>query len=224
MGDLKVDPGEMYKSAGVARAIGEDFAKPCQAVATASHTAVSQLTGWSVAARRVGARRLGAAALAPCLSLILGGCASTPGPNDPLPVKARQDAQDWAKHMTEDTAQTAGAALDPGSVEPLFSDCVGRNDEVREDGRYKLSYAVYSSTPLEQHPEAVRKVRTMLEQQGFKIDGYRESANGKVDTVLDASQASSRYLITVETTSGGLLAFRVRTPCLMPPAATETPR
>ncbi len=51
MGDLKVDPGEIYMSAGVARAIGEDFAKPCQTVATASHTAVGQLAGWSVAAR-----------------------------------------------------------------------------------------------------------------------------------------------------------------------------
>ncbi|WP_328959088.1 hypothetical protein [Kitasatospora purpeofusca] len=56
----------------------------------------------------------------------------------------------------------------------------------------------------------------MLEQQGFKIDGYRETTDGKVDTVLDASQASSRYLITVETTAGGLLLFRVKTPCLMP--------
>ncbi|MEE1788906.1 hypothetical protein PUR71_39305 [Streptomyces sp. SP17BM10] len=149
---------------------------------------------------------------------------STPGPNDPLPVKARQDAQDWAKHMTEYMAQTAGAVLDTGSTEPIFSDCVGKNDEVVNDGRYKLMYAVYSSTPLEQHPEAIRKVRTMLEQQGFKIDGYRESINGKVDTILDASQPSSRYLITVETTTGGLLAFRVRTPCLMPPTATETPR
>ncbi|MET9182874.1 hypothetical protein ABZX88_32370 [Kitasatospora aureofaciens] len=148
---------------------------------------------------------------------------STPGPNDPLPVKARQDAQDWAKHMTEYMAQTAGVTLDTGSADPFFNDCVGKHDEVAKDGRYKLSYAVYSSAPLEQHPEVVRKVRAMLEQQGFKIDGYRETANGKVDTVLDASQPSSRYLITVETTTGGLLLFRVNTPCLMPPTATETP-
>ncbi|MFG3227237.1 hypothetical protein ACGF07_20940 [Kitasatospora sp. NPDC048194] len=120
-------------------------------------------------------------------------------------------------------AQTAGVTLDTGSVEPIFSDCVGNRDEVRQDGRYKLSYAAYSSTPLEQHPEAVRKVRTMLEQQGFAIDGYRESANGKVDAALDASQASSRYLVTVQTTKGGLLAFSVNTPCLMPPTTTETP-
>ncbi|RKT17585.1 hypothetical protein BX285_1963 [Streptomyces sp. 1114.5] len=148
---------------------------------------------------------------------------STPGPNDPLPVKARQDAQDWAQHMTEYMAQTAGVTLDPGSVEPFFSDCVGKHDEVREDGRYKLSYAVYSSAAREQHPEAVRKIRTMLEQQGFKIDGYREDIDGKVDTILDASQASSRYLVTVETTKGGLLAFSVRTPCLMPPTPTGAP-
>ncbi|MFJ2865467.1 hypothetical protein [Kitasatospora sp. NPDC087314] len=148
---------------------------------------------------------------------------STPGPNDPLPVKARQDAQDWAQHMTEYMAQTAGAALDAGSAEPVFSNCVGKHDEVREDGRYKLSYAVYSSAPLEQHPEAVRKVRAMLEQQGFKIDGYRETIDGKVNTVLDASQESSQYLVTVETTKGGLLLFLVKTPCLMPPTTAETP-
>ncbi|MEU1284532.1 hypothetical protein [Kitasatospora sp. NPDC005856] len=147
---------------------------------------------------------------------------STPGPNDPLPVKARQDAQDWAQHMTEYMAQTAGTALDPGSAEPKFSNCVGKNDEVRDDGRYKLTYVAYSSAPLEQHPEAVRKVRAMLEQQGFKVDGYRETTDGKVDTILDASQESSRYLVTVETTTGGLLLFRVRTPCLMLPAPSPT--
>ncbi|MFF7994759.1 hypothetical protein ACFZDG_33930 [Kitasatospora xanthocidica] len=149
---------------------------------------------------------------------------STPGPNEPLPVKARQDAQDWAQHMTEYMAQTAGVALDPGSAEPFFNDCVGKKDEVANDGRYKMSYAVYSSAPLDQHAEVVRKVRAMLEQQGFKIDGYREAANGKVDAVLDASQTSSHYLITVQTTTGGLLLFRVNTPCLMPPAASATPR
>ncbi|MFJ4672399.1 hypothetical protein [Kitasatospora purpeofusca] len=58
----------------------------------------------------------------------------------------------------------------------------------------------------------------MLEQQGFEIDGYRETTVGKVDTVLDASQPSSRYLITVETTTGELLLLRVKTPCLKPPA------
>ncbi|MEV8328052.1 hypothetical protein [Kitasatospora sp. NPDC056731] len=51
MGHLKVDPGEIRMSAGVVRAISEDFAKPCQAAVTTSQTASGQLTGWSVAAR-----------------------------------------------------------------------------------------------------------------------------------------------------------------------------
>ncbi len=38
-------------SAGVARAIGEDLRKPCQAAVTAGHAAAGQLTGWSVGAR-----------------------------------------------------------------------------------------------------------------------------------------------------------------------------
>ncbi|KOV26982.1 hypothetical protein ADK60_20315 [Streptomyces sp. XY431] len=86
-------------------------------------------------------------------------------PDGRVPVKARQDAQGWAQHMTEYMAQSAGVTLDAGSAEPFFNDCVG-----------------------------------------------------KVDTVLDASRTSSRHLITVETTTGGLLLFRVKTPCLMPPA------
>ncbi|MGW2547024.1 hypothetical protein ACWC5I_40670, partial [Kitasatospora sp. NPDC001574] len=36
------------------------------------------------------------------------------------------------------------------------------------------------------------------------------------------SKPESRYLITVETTTGGLLLFRVNTPCLMPPATPGT--
>ncbi|MFF7459078.1 hypothetical protein [Kitasatospora sp. NPDC008115] len=137
----------------------------------------------------------------------------------PLPVMARQGAQDWAQHMTEYMAQTAGIALTPGSAEPFFNDCVGKHDEVAKDGRYTMSYAVYSSVPLETHPEAVRKIRTMLEEQGFKIEGYRETANGKISPLLDASQPSGNYLISVETTTGGLLLLRVNTTCLMPPAS-----
>ncbi|GHF89111.1 hypothetical protein GCM10018790_78120 [Kitasatospora xanthocidica] len=51
MGHLKVDPNEIHMSAGVARAIGEDFAKPCQAAVTAGQTAAGQLVGWSVGSR-----------------------------------------------------------------------------------------------------------------------------------------------------------------------------
>ncbi|MET8703785.1 hypothetical protein ABZW10_33775 [Kitasatospora sp. NPDC004723] len=51
MGHLKVDTTEIHMSAGVAKAIGEDLRKPCQAAVTASQAAAGQLAGWSVAAR-----------------------------------------------------------------------------------------------------------------------------------------------------------------------------
>ncbi|MFF7459076.1 hypothetical protein [Kitasatospora sp. NPDC008115] len=51
MGHLEVNPGEVHKSAGVARAIGEDFTKPYEATISASHRASGQLTGWSVGSR-----------------------------------------------------------------------------------------------------------------------------------------------------------------------------
>ncbi|GAB7188076.1 hypothetical protein ATKI12_7907 [Kitasatospora sp. Ki12] len=171
------------------------------------------------AARRVPARRLGVAAVAACLSLILGGCMSTSDPDAPVPVMARQDAQAWAQHMTEYMAQTAGVTLTPGTVDPSFDPCVGKNDEVAKDGRYTMSYAVYSPAPLDRHPEAVRKIRAMLEQQGFQIKGYRETANGKVAALLDAFQPSGSYLVSVESTvTKELLLFRINTRCLMPPA------
>lgn len=49
MGTVVVRPAELDASAGVARSIGEDLAKPCTAAVTDSHAAVGQLTGWSVA-------------------------------------------------------------------------------------------------------------------------------------------------------------------------------
>ncbi|MFC5667382.1 hypothetical protein ACFP3U_30995 [Kitasatospora misakiensis] len=142
---------------------------------------------------------------------------SRTGPADPIPVMARQDAQAWAQHMTEYMAQIAGGAITAETVRPSFRECVGKNDEVAKDGRYTMSYAAYSPIPLEQHPEAARRIRTMLEQQEFQVSGYRETLNGKVQALLDAFQPSGRYLATVETMAGGDLMFRISTRCLMPP-------
>ncbi|MER7752772.1 hypothetical protein [Kitasatospora sp. NPDC097643] len=166
----------------------------------------------------VGARRLRVAAVALCLPLVLGGCMSWNDPNSPLPVRAREDTQGWARQLTESMARTAGVTLDPGSAEPEFEDCVGEKGEVATDGRYTMSYAVYSSAPLDQHPEAVRRIRAMLEQQKYTIKGYRETVDGKVAALMDAYQPSDRDLVSVETTVGGkFLLFRIGTRCLMPP-------
>ncbi|PBC71056.1 hypothetical protein BX265_5626 [Streptomyces sp. TLI_235] len=164
-------------------------------------------------------RRLLALTLTALTTLTAGGCMSTPGKNDPLPVMAKTDAQAWAQHMTEFLAQTAGVTLTPATAKPFFSNCVGKNDEVVDDGRYTLSYAVDSTVPLQQHPEAVKKIRAALEQQKFTIDGYRETWEGKPSALLDATNTDGRYLVSVETGGGtDRLLFRINTRCLMPPS------
>ncbi|MEV6975158.1 hypothetical protein [Kitasatospora sp. NPDC093806] len=51
MGDIKVNPGEIRKSGGAARAIGGEFKAPVEAAIAASHQTAGHLSGWSVAAR-----------------------------------------------------------------------------------------------------------------------------------------------------------------------------
>ncbi|MEU9131514.1 hypothetical protein AB0D08_25975 [Kitasatospora sp. NPDC048540] len=141
------------------------------------------------------------------------------GPFEPLPVMDRQDAAGWARQLTEYLARSAGVALAPGSAGPSFRPCVGRGGEVAADGRYTLSYAVYSDVPAARHPEVVRRIRAALEQEGFEVGGYRETLAGRPDALLDAFRAEGRYLVGVESTVGaGRLLFRVVTRCLMPPA------
>ncbi|WP_431676449.1 hypothetical protein [Kitasatospora sp. KL5] len=147
---------------------------------------------------------------------------STPGRNDPLPVMAKADARAWAQHMTESLAQSAGVTLTPTTAKPFFGNCVGKHDEVADDGRYTLSYAVDSTVPLQHHPEAVKKIRAALERQKFSIDGYRETWEGRPSALLDAADTDGRYLVSVETGGGtDRLLFRVNTRCLMPPSAAS---
>ena len=127
---------------------------------------------------------------------------SSDGKNDPLPVMARTDAQAWAQHMTEYMAQAAGITLTPSTVNPAFRPCTGRNGERADDDRYYLSYAVDSTVPLQQHPDAVRKIRDMLTGRNFDIKGYREETDGQPDALLDAYDPQGHYLVSAETGGG----------------------
>ncbi|GAA2144799.1 hypothetical protein GCM10009760_32720 [Kitasatospora kazusensis] len=140
--------------------------------------------------------------------------------NAPLPVMAKSAAQDWAQHMTAYMAQRAGFRLTESSVNPHFSPCVGRRDELANDGRYSLSYSVSGSVPLAQHPDAVRRIRDLLKERGFEVGSYRETAADGIDALLDAREPTSRYLVSAETAGGpDRLLLTVSTPCLLPPTA-----
>ncbi|MFJ4678220.1 hypothetical protein [Kitasatospora sp. NPDC088783] len=145
---------------------------------------------------------------------------NSPDPNEPLPVMAKSEAEAWAQHLTRYLAQTADVALTPDSVKPYFSTCEGRNGEVAADGRYTLAYHATGAVPRTQHPDAVRKIRSALEKDGFTVTGYRETVQDRPDVLLYARHTEGRYFIDVSTGGGtDRLTFTVNTRCLMPPPA-----
>ncbi len=138
---------------------------------------------------------------------------------------AKADAQAWAQKMTEYMAQAAGVTLSKDSINPFFSNCEGKNGEVVEDGRYTLAYHVASTVPVAEHPDAVRKLKPVLEQDGFTVTSYRETVNGRPEALLYAKHKEGRYFINVSTGGGtDRLTFTINTRCLMPPSAPPTAR
>ncbi|RPE29150.1 hypothetical protein [Kitasatospora cineracea] len=136
---------------------------------------------------------------------------------------AKADTQVWAQKMTEYMAQAAGVTLNKDSVNPFFSNCEGKNGEVVEDGRYTLAYHVASTVPLAEHPGAVRKLKPVLEQDGFTVTSYRETVNGRPEALLYAKHNEGRYFINVSTGGGpDRLTFTINTRCLMPSSVSST--
>ncbi|MCX5210716.1 hypothetical protein OG689_15710 [Kitasatospora sp. NBC_00240] len=144
--------------------------------------------------------------------------ATTPGKDDPLPVKSKAEAQAWAQQITQHMADSAGLRTDPSTANPFFNHCTGKNGESAPDDRYYLMYSIFSAVPLAQHPEVIRKIRDMLQKEGLSIKGYREAIDDKPDALVDASHPTSRYFVTAST--GGrenTILLQIITPCLMPP-------
>ncbi|MCX5213058.1 hypothetical protein OG689_27945 [Kitasatospora sp. NBC_00240] len=142
---------------------------------------------------------------------------SQDGKDAKQPTMEKKDSQDWARQMTEYMAQAAGVQLNLASINPYFSRCVGKNDELADDDRYTLTYYVDTTVPVAQHPDAVRKIREMLEGRGLDVESYREYVDGKPEALLYARQPTSRYLVSASTSGGSdRMLFTVGTPCLMP--------
>ncbi|MFF9510383.1 hypothetical protein ACF1BU_21005 [Streptomyces sp. NPDC014724] len=162
-----------------------------------------------------------AAALA--LTLLLGGCMSDEGVNDPLPRMSREKAEKWAKHWTDSMVSTAHARIDPKTARPTadFTDCIGKHDESADDGRFTLSYSVRGTLPRSEHPRAVTDIKNTLKDKGFEIQSFGTNQDREPANVLDAKHPEDQQFISVGSVDKDLLVFIVSTPCLLPPGVDQ---
>ncbi|MCF1599833.1 hypothetical protein [Streptomyces muensis] len=158
------------------------------------------------------------------LPLLTGAC-TTQRPDDinkSLPHKSRADSLAWAKEYTAVMAQYAEVKIadEPGPRED-FETCVGRNDEVSEDGRYTLTYAVYAKLPEDQHIATVRKVRKALEAHGVRITSHTERPEVPESILYGRNDKEGIFLIVDSVNPPGTLRLSVSTPCFLTPGAKQ---
>ncbi|MFJ2558733.1 MULTISPECIES: hypothetical protein [unclassified Streptomyces] len=145
--------------------------------------------------------------------------------NDPLPRMSREKAEEWAMHWTGSMARTANAEIQPETDPELpaakFTDCVGKNNEVVDDGRFTLRYSVRAKLPKAQHPEAIRAIRDTLKEKGFEIQGYRSDPTKDPANLVDATHPKDHQFVSAGDVTDELLTLIVVTPCLLPPGAEQ---
>ncbi|WP_405359213.1 hypothetical protein OG535_08225 [Kitasatospora sp. NBC_00085] len=159
------------------------------------------------------------------MAATLGACMSSPGTgkNDPLPVKSRQEALDWARQLMAHLAQTAGIEINSEPEQITFSPCIGRNGESAPDDRYTLLYFAHSDVPAARQNDVVRSVRDLLTNEGLRISSYHETPATQPNSTVTARHPDSRYVTTVFSTDDTRMALSVNTPCLLPPTASASP-
>ncbi|WP_049571941.1 hypothetical protein [Streptomyces sp. SBT349] len=134
---------------------------------------------------------------------------------------SRTDAQEWAVHWIGSMARTAEAEVDPETVRINFSDCVGRNDEMADDGRFNLRYSVRADIAPERRAAAVRDIRDALVEQGLEIEGYRSDPSLSPANVVGARHPEDHQSVTAEDNGEDQLLLIVSTPCLLPPGVEQ---
>ncbi|MER7753135.1 hypothetical protein [Kitasatospora sp. NPDC097643] len=150
----------------------------------------------------------------------MSGPSASTGKDDPLPVKSRQEALDWARQLTAHLAQASGVEINSEPEEPGFSSCTGKNGESAPDARFILIYNVHGNVPNTRHNDVVRKVRDVLTKEGLAITAYREMPDHSPQSLLHARHPASEYVVDVSSTAGNdRMVFGVVTPCLMPPSS-----
>lgn len=159
--------------------------------------------------------------LALAVVLLLGGCVSDSKANSPLPRMSKEKAEERAKQWTVSMARTAKAEIDTKSVDVSFTNCIGKNNESADDGRFNLSYNVRAELSKSQHSVAVRAIRDALKGEGFEIVGYRSDPEVRPVNLVDARHPKSHQFVSAGDISDELLTLIVKTPCLLPPGVEQ---
>ncbi|MGW8846973.1 hypothetical protein ACWGNE_04275 [Streptomyces xiamenensis] len=141
------------------------------------------------------------------------------GVNDPLPRMSREDAEAWAAHWIESLARTTGGEIDEGTKKINFFDCLGKNDEIAEDGRFDHSYSARVVLSPEARTQAVIDIRDTLEEKGFEVTSYRSDPSLTPANMLRMRHPEDHQSVTAEdfAENENHLLLIVRTPCLLPP-------
>ncbi|MFE4057790.1 hypothetical protein ACFXP3_16085 [Streptomyces sp. NPDC059096] len=138
---------------------------------------------------------------------------------------SKEKAEEWARHWTESMARTAQAEIEPETDPELpaasFTNCVGKDNEVADDGRFTLRYSVRAKLAKAQHAEGVRAIRDTLKEQGFEIQGYRSDPTKDPANLVDAKHPKDQQFVSAGDVTDELLTLIVVTPCLLPPGAEQ---
>jgi len=142
-----------------------------------------------------------------------------------LPRTSRSDSLRWAEDHVSTMARYADVEIaDAPAPRKHFDTCVGKHDEVPEDGRYMLTYTGYAKLPEADHIAAVRKLRTALESHGIRVTGYTERPAEPEAVMYGKSDKEGYSLIADSVNPAGTLRLSVSTPCFLPPGAEQQQR
>ncbi|CAL9454095.1 hypothetical protein SUDANB171_02487 [Streptomyces sp. enrichment culture] len=139
--------------------------------------------------------------------------------NEPLPRMSREEAEDWAEHWIDSLARTADGQVSPETRKSSFFDCIGKNDELAEDGRFTHRYSARVTLSADRRTPAVVAIRDTLVDKGFEVQSYRSDPSKKPANLLDAWHPEDHQSVTAEDFQGddSQLLLVVSTPCLLPP-------
>ncbi|MDT0460155.1 hypothetical protein RM550_31300 [Streptomyces sp. DSM 41527] len=142
--------------------------------------------------------------------------------NEPLPRKSRADTLAWAKRYTSVMAHYAQVdiAQDP-APRTHFEDCIGKGDEVADDGRFTLTYATYARLPVQEHTAAVRKLRAELKKHGVDVSDYAEDRDRPAVTLYGKNESEGFLIIADTVKPANTLRLSVSTGCFLPPGAEQ---